>query len=203
MRAIAALMLIVLGSFAYRVATDAPFLIDGTSPEPEDYEARYVAHPWITYLHMAPGVVYLLGACLQLSERFRTRHYALHRRLGRILVLAALTSVALAIVIGVRFPWGGRPQTLATLVFGAWFALCLVLAVRAIRGGDVAQHRRWMIRAFAMGLAVGTIRIWLGLLAGTGLVSLHDAFDPAFWLGFLVHAAAAELWLRATPAKSA
>lgn len=50
-------------------------------------------------------------------------------------------------------------ESIATVVFGVWFIASLVLAFRAIRRDDVPQHRRWLIRAFAVG--VGTIRIWV------------------------------------------
>ena len=69
---------------------------------------------------MTPGVLYLLGAPLQLSERFRTKHYTAHRRLGRVLVTAALVSVSLALIFGLQFPWGGTPEGIATAVFGLW-----------------------------------------------------------------------------------
>jgi uncharacterized membrane protein len=200
--AIGLLILIVLTSFAIRIATDAPFLITGTDPEPEDFEARYVAHPWLAYLHMTPGVLYLLGAPFQLSERFRTKHYTLHRRLGRVLVTAALLSVIFALVFGLLYPWSGTPEAIATAGFGCWFLTCLLLAVRAIRRDEVSNHRRWMIRAFAVGLAVGTIRIWIGVLVGTGLVEFSDSFGAAFWLGFTGHVLAAEWWIRTTPDKT-
>ena len=193
---------IVLTSYGFRIATDAPFLVTGTDPEPEDFEARYVAHPWLAYVHMTPGVLYLLGAPLQLSERFRTKHYTAHRRLGRVLVTAALVSVSLALIFGLRFPWGGPPEAIATAVFGCWFVACLLLAVRAIRRGEVSIHRRWMIRAFAVGVGVGTIRIWIGLLLGTGLLDFHDTFAVAFWIGLSLNVLAAEWWIRTTPDKT-
>ncbi|HET9302946.1 MAG TPA: DUF2306 domain-containing protein [Propionibacteriaceae bacterium] len=193
---------IVLTSYGFRIATDAPFLVTGTDPEPEDFEARYVAHPWLAYLHMTPGVLYLLGAPLQLSERFRTKHYTAHRRLGRVLVTAALVSVSLALIFGLRFPWGGTPEAIATAVFGCWFLACLLLAVRAIRRGEVSIHRRWMIRAFAVGVGVGTIRIWIGLLLGTGLLDFHDTFAVAFWIGLSLNVLAAEWWIRTRPDKT-
>jgi hypothetical protein len=112
------LIAIVLTFYGLRIATDAPFLISGTQPEPEDFESRYVAHPWLAYVHMTPGVVYLLGAPLQLSQRIRTRHYTLHRRLGRILVPAGLLSVVFAVIFGLRFPWGGSVEGMAAAVFG-------------------------------------------------------------------------------------
>jgi uncharacterized membrane protein len=193
---------IVLTSYGFRIATDAPFLLTGTDPEPEDFEARYVAHPWLAYLHMTPGVLYLLGAPLQLSERFRTKHYTAHRRLGRVLATAALVSASLALIFGLQFPWGGTPEGIATAVFGCWILACLLLAVRAIRRGKVSIHRRWMIRAFAVGVGVGTIRIWIGLLLATGLLDFHDTFAVAFWIGLSLNVLAAEWWIRTTPDKT-
>jgi len=193
---------IVLTFYGLRIATDAPFLLTGTDPEPEDFEARYVAHPWLAYLHMTPGVLYLLGAPLQLSERFRTKHYTAHRRLGRVLVPAALLSVSLALIFGLRFAWGGIFEAIAATVFGCWFLVCLLLAVRAIRRGKVPIHRRWMIRAFAVGLGVGTIRIWIGFFYGTGLLDFHDSFAAAFWIGLSLHVLVGEWWIRTTPDKT-
>ena len=196
------LIAIILTSYGIRIATDAPFLITGIDPEPEDFESRYVAHPWLAYLHMTPGVLYLLGAPLQLSQRIRTRHYTLHRRLGRVLVTAVLLSVIFGLLFGLRYPWGGLGEAMATAVFSCWFVACLALAVSAIRCGDVINHRRWMIRAFATGVAVGTIRIWIGLLFGSGLLDAHDSFAAAFWIAFSLHVLAGEWWIRTTPAKS-
>jgi uncharacterized membrane protein len=196
------LIAIVVTSYGLRIATDVPFLASGTEPEPEDFEARYVAHHWLAYLHMTPGVLYLLGAPLQLSERFRTKHYTTHRRVGRVLVGAGLFSISLGIVFGLRFPWGGIFEAIATAVFGCWFLACLLLAVRAIRRDEVPVHRRWMIRAFAVGVGVGTIRIWIGLLFGTGLLNFHNSFAAAFWIGLSLHVLAGEWWIRTSPDKT-
>jgi uncharacterized membrane protein YozB (DUF420 family) len=117
-------------------------------------------------------------------------------------VPAALISVSLALIFGLRFPWGGTLEALAAVVFGCWFLVCLLLAVRAIRRDQVPVHRRWMIRAFAVGLGVGTIRIWIGLLFGTGLLDFHDSFAAAFWIGLSLHVLAGEWWIRTTPDKT-
>jgi uncharacterized membrane protein len=192
------LVLIMLGAVVRRMVIDVPNVIAGTLPE-ATYDVRFVRHHWIAYLHIGPGALYLLGACLQLAYRFRGRHYTFHRRLGRVLVGTALLSGVFAIVIGILFPFGGIVHGAAAVVFGLWFITCLILAVRAIRRDDMFHHRRWMIRAFAVGIAVGTIRIWVGLFLGLGLLDFEDAFAPAFWISFSLHAAAAELWLRRFP----
>jgi uncharacterized membrane protein len=196
------LIAIILTFYGIRIATDAPFLISGIKPEPEDFESRYVAHPWLAYLHMTPGVLYLLGAPLQLSQRIRTKHCTLHRRLGRVLVTAALVSMLFAFLFGLRFPWGGSVEAVATAVFGCWFLTCLLLAVRALRRHDVVNHRRWMIRGFAAGIAVGTIRIWTGILLASGLLNFPDSIAAAFWIAFSLHVLAGEWWVRTTPPKS-
>ena len=59
----AALISIVLAFALVRVVTDWPHILAGTVPD-DDFARRYVAHPWLAYLHIAPGVVYLLGAPL-------------------------------------------------------------------------------------------------------------------------------------------
>jgi len=206
--AIGVLICIVLAFAFIRVVNDWPSILDGSVPD-DEFGERYVDHPWRGYLHIAPGVVYLLGAPLQLSRRFRTRHYDVHRRVGRVLLTCALLSGVFALLFGVPFAWGGSGQAAATVVFGTWFIACLVLAFRAIRRDDVPQHRRWMIRAFAVAVGIGTIRIWVGIFEGveqarSGGTSPaapdHEMFAVAFWLAFSMHVLVGEWWLRRTPA---
>ena len=206
--AVAVLLSIVLVFAFIRVTGDWPHILDGTVPD-DDFAERYVAHPWLAYLHIAPGVLYLLGAPLQLSRRFRVKHYDAHRRLGRVLLLCALVGGLLALIFGLLHSWGGALEAIASLVFGVWFVVSLVLAFRAIRNDDVAAHRRWMIRAFAVGIGVGTIRIWVGLFTALTIARNGGAedltlpgqtsFGVAFWLGFTMHVCVGELWLRRTP----
>ena len=206
--AIGTLIAIVLAFAAIRVVSDWPSILANTMPD-DEFAERYVEHPWRGYLHIAPGVVYLLGAPLQLSRRFRTRHYDVHRRLGRVLLGCALVSAVFALLFGIPFAWGGAAESLATVVFGTWFLACLLLAFRAIRSDNVPQHRRWMIRAFAVVIGIGTIRIWVGIFEGieqgmsrgtTPAAPDHTMFGVAFWLAFTMHVAIGEWWLRRTPA---
>jgi hypothetical protein len=85
------------------------------------------------------------------------------------------------------------------VVFGSWFVYSLATAYLHIRGGDTVGHRRWMIRAFAIGIGVGTIRIWIGLFQGFGILDEATSFGVAFWVAWSMHVIAAELWLRWRP----
>jgi uncharacterized membrane protein YozB (DUF420 family) len=196
--AAAALIAIVLVFAVRRGMTDFPNVL-GSEVPPEGIDREYALHPVLAMTHIGMGVVYLLGAPFQLWQRFRMSHYPTHRRVGRVLATLAIVSGVAGIVFGARYAFGGPPESAATLVFGSWFVASVVLAVRAIRRGDVVAHRRWMIRAFLMGLAVGTIRLWVGLLSAVGALELHDRFAVAFWLAFVLHALVAEWWLATRP----
>jgi uncharacterized membrane protein YozB (DUF420 family) len=193
------LVLIILVFASMRLMVDVPNLASGTTPDPEAFEHRYARYPWLAYAHILPGVGYLLLAPIQLRRGFRDRNIRWHRRIGRVAITLGLISGAFGVLFGFFLSFGGPLQASAAVVFGVWFVTCLSLAYRFIRRRDVHHHRRWMIRAFAVGLAVGTIRLWIGLFEATGLLSFRDAFGVAFWLSFVMHAAAAELWLRWRP----
>jgi Predicted membrane protein (DUF2306) len=73
-----------------------------------------------------------------------------------------------------------------------------------IRRGEISLHREWMIRAFAIGLAVATIRPIIGVFFATSRLSglsPHEFFGIAFWIGFVLHLIAAKAWIHATEPK--
>jgi hypothetical protein len=72
---------------------------------------------------------------------------------------------------------------------------CLVLGVTTIRRGDVAGHRAWMIRAYAIALAAGTQAFTGGIgavLIGTDVVQ----GDIAKAAGWVINLAVAEWVIR-------
>lgn len=192
------LILIVLTFAALRMIEDIPHIQAGTMPD-DEYAKRYVEHPWLAVAHIAPGVLYLIGAPFQLAYRIRSKAYWFHRRFGRLLLVAGLLSAIFAIAFGIPYAFGGVGESAAAVVFSLWMIACLVLAFRAIKQDRVVDHRRWMIRAFAIGLGVGSIRIWVAIFSSTGLIDFQGSFAPAFWIAFVSHAVGAELWIRTTP----
>lgn len=199
LRGVVGLVLLVLAVFVVlRLLDDVPHLVAGT-PSDDPFGRRYVQHPWEGYLHIVPGALFLVIALAQLSVRVRRRHLVLHRRLGRVAVALGLVSAVFGLVFGARHAFGGAPQTAATMVFGTWFGVTLVLGLLAVRRHRIAAHRRWMVRAFAVSTGVGTIRLWVGLLLATGLTDFPGAFGWAFWLGLSMHVLAGELYLHRRP----
>ena len=85
---IALLIAVVLVSAAIRLMVDVPNIASGTVPS-DPYAARFARHHWLAYLHIGPGLLYLVGVPLQLAYRFRRNHYPVHRRLGRLMWVPA------------------------------------------------------------------------------------------------------------------
>ena len=74
-------------------------------------------------------------------------------------------------------------------------AACLVLGFAAIRRRDIAAHRAWMVRAYALGLAAGTQAFTEPL----GVALFGDAVvvsDLAKGAGWVVNLAVAEWVVR-------
>ena len=169
-------------------------------PRPTDaYGVRYVEHPSSAILHIAPGLAFVFLAPLQFIGPIRRRHPRFHRVLGRALVICALTSTLFALIINFLYPaFGGWTTQSATVVFGAFFLFAVLKGVRHIRRKEVGLHREWMIRTFAAGLGVASIRLWILILTVSTGMDFEAAFGPSFWLGFGTNLASAEVWIRMT-----
>ena len=174
----------------------------GQNPPGQDaFGIRYLQHPVITILHIVPGLLFLTLAPLQFVSLIRRRRITLHRRLGWVLVSCAIVSGLFALMAAFRFPaFGGATTETAAAVFGVLFLFCVIRAVRHIRRREIAQHRAWMIRAFALALGAATVRLFIGGLVVLGGYTFAEAFGPAFWAGFSVNLAVAEALIRYRPA---
>lgn len=159
---------------------------------------RYGDFPLPLVLHIVGATVFVLAGILQFLPRFRRRHPAWHRRAGRVLVPAGLLAAGSGLAMTLFFapqPNSGTLLYLFRLGFGSLMAISLVLGVTTIRRRDIAGHRAWMARAYAVGLAAGTQAFTAGFgeaLFGTGVV----AADLAKGAGWMINLAVAEVAIR-------
>lgn len=195
-----------------RAAVLLPILIHGYRPPAAAKNpalAQFAAlddifawHSVLTMMHILPGLLFVTLGPLQFNTKLRGRHPRLHRVSGRIFLVAALIIGVTALVMSFAMPAiGGVLQAVATTVFSVYFLISLGMAFWRIRRREVAQHRRWMIRAFSIGIAVATIRPIIGMFFATSRITgwtPHQFFGVAFWIGFVLHAFLAEYWIRQT-----
>ena len=152
---------------------------------------------------MIPGAIFFILAPIQFVETVRRRFITFHRWSGRLLLLVALFIASSALFFGELTPFGGTGEAIAVALFAILFLLALALAWLAIRRGQVARHRDWMIRAFAIAFAIATARV-VGAVLELPLtaIGLRPApmFVIAIWTGWLMSIGAAELWIHRTRA---
>lgn len=161
---------------------------------------RVDASPAPVVLHIVAVAVYALLGAFQFSARLRRRRPNWHRRSGRILVVVGLVVAGSGLWMTLFYPdppggdllWGVR------LLVGSAMAASILLAFTAIRRRDIATHRAWMIRAYALALGAGTQVFTEGVAKGTfGDGDMSKALSVT--LGWLINIAVAE-WIIRRPA---
>jgi len=165
-------------------------------------DSIFGGHPILTFVHIVPGLLFMLLGPLQFSLTIRARHLRWHRWNGRVFLTCGLIIGVSALVMSFTMKSiGGVNQAAATTLFAAFFLYALCKAFWHIRRLEIAVHREWMIRAFSIGLAVATIRPIVGIFFATSRLSgltPYEFFGTAFWIGFVLHLIAAEAWIHAT-----
>lgn len=172
-----------------------PEVFAGKYPPAVALDTGFARHMALTLVHIIPGTLFLVLALLQFVPSIRAKHLQIHRWLGRILVVTGLVIGISALVMSFTMNIGGLNETAATTLFAILFLFCLIKAYRHIRSKEVAQHREWMIRAFAIGLGVATTRPIVGIFFAFRKLSPHEFFGIAFWLGFTITFFAGEAWI--------
>ena len=120
---------------------------------------RITASPVPVVAHIISAVSYAILGALQFSPRFRRRRPGWHRTAGRALVVLGLAVAFSALWLTEfypRQPGTGELAYVFRLAFGSAMAASIILGFAAIGRGDVARHRAWMTRAYALALGAGT-----------------------------------------------
>lgn len=165
------------------------------------FDGRLAAHPVLARLHVGAGALFLILAPFQFSPWVRQRFIRFHRWSGRMLLSLAFITGSSALYFGLVVPFGGLFEAIAITIFDGLFLLSITRAFVAIRRLQVARHREWMIRGFALALAISTVRVVEALL-DLGLsqagIPAADVFVISIWSGWALTLGATELWIRHT-----
>ncbi|GAB3524222.1 DUF2306 domain-containing protein [Arthrobacter monumenti] len=124
---------------------------------------RFFEAPIPVLIHIPTVTVYLLLGAFQFVPSLRRGKRGRanwHRLAGRILVptglLAALSGLWMAVFYDLP-PLDGVLLLVLRLLFGSAMVASLVLGFLAVRRRNYVRHSEWMSRAYAIGIAQGTI----------------------------------------------
>lgn len=155
---------------------------------------NFASHPIAIVLHAIGASFAPLLGLLQWSTRLRLRWPALHRWLGRAYLVGGVAIGGAAAFWLSFFAYGGPVVRAGMSAVAVLWMVTSAMAFVAIRSGDVAAHRRWMMRSVALALGGVTLRIYLPLFAAAG-VDFLIAYRLAAWGSWLPNLAIAEALL--------
>jgi uncharacterized membrane protein len=126
---------------------------------------RITASPVPVIVHIVCAVLYATLGAFQFSTGLRRRWPKWHRAAGRVLVVLGLAVAFSALWMTTFYPRipGGVLAHVFRLGFGTGMAASIILGFIAIRRRDIARHRAWMARAYALALGAGTQALTLGI----------------------------------------
>jgi uncharacterized membrane protein len=162
----------------------------------------------LALLHIVPGMLFMALGPLQFVRGLRAKYPQVHRWSGRIF----LTTSAVVGITGLTLAFGktigGVDEKAAITLFGSFFLIALARGLWHALRREFAQHREWMIRGYAIGLAVATVRPIMGTFFAAAVLRGHrpepsEFFGTAFWLGFTLQMIAAEIWINYTKPRAA
>jgi uncharacterized membrane protein len=136
---------IFLGLTALFVFITSEAFLVADYPMYHAYRLQVIADRQLLIPHVLAGIIALLSGPIQFSSRFRERHLKIHRVLGRMYVfcvfIGAFTGIALA---------AGRPGLPGTSMQAAAWIVCTTAAFITARNRQIAVHRQWMARSYAV-----------------------------------------------------
>ncbi|GAB3717612.1 DUF2306 domain-containing protein [Amycolatopsis oliviviridis] len=178
-------------------------------PQPPGFTSHY----WFLTAHVLFGAIAMAGALLQIWPWFRAKYPVAHRRIGRIYVFAGVLPAGLmAVTIGAFSPFGPTTRVANVLTGALWLA-CTFAGWRAARRRRFGDHRRWMIRSFALTNLIILSRV-IGPIAmvtlephvptvfgGSGLAYLQAVSGITAWLSLTLVLIVTQWYLDRRPVK--
>ncbi len=137
---------ISLGLTALFVFITSEVLLVADYPMYHAYRLQVIADRHLLIPHTLGGVIALLAGTMQFSSRFRQRHLKFHRVLGRIYVICVFVGASTGIALAAGRP--GMPGT--SMQAAAWIVCTTAAFITAARNRQIAQHRQWMVRSYAV-----------------------------------------------------
>lgn len=150
-------------------------------------------------VHAAIASPILLIAPLQFMPGLRQSRPAVHRWLGRAFLAGCMIAGLSGIYLGSTLELPGSRIPLSLL--GALWFVFAAIAWQAARRRDFVNHRRFAIRAFALGGAF----VWVRLINGVqgdllGFMPIEDTRETTKeWLTLVLPILVTELWLNWGP----
>jgi uncharacterized membrane protein len=154
------------------------------------------------YIHVFSSIFTLLAGFTQFSSEILKNHRGLHRLIGRLYVWdIVLINFPTGLIMAV-YANGHLPTKIAFLILDGLWLWFTVKAVIEVKKGNIAGHREYMIRSYALTFSAVTLRTWRLVLTSSFDLDPQLVYMLDAWLGFVPNLICAE-WLIARTRKNA
>jgi len=182
-----------------------PGALSGAKNPAAALDEHFASERTLVLTHILPAMLFMVLGPLQFVRGLRAKHPQVHRWSGRVFLAASAVVGISGLTLAFGKTIGGIDEKAAITLFGTFFLIALAKALWHALHREFAQHREWMIRGYAIGLAVATIRPIMGTFFAAALMRGHapeprEFFGTAFWIGFTLQTIAAEIWINYTRA---
>jgi hypothetical protein len=111
---------------------------------------------------------------------------------------ASIVGISAGCMPFIMMPIGGLNEAAGSILFALIFLVSLAKAAWYSGKKNIVLYREWIIRAFAIGLAISTMRPIMVLFFAFSHLPPQTFFGTAFWIGFTLHLIVAESWINYT-----
>lgn len=140
----------------------------------------FATTPIAIIAHLGGGVIAIVLGAFQINSKLRARYLSTHRWLGRVYVIAVMIGGIAGLALAVKSTGGLVTHFGFGMMAVLWLGTTTTAYVQ-IRSGNVAAHRAWMLRSYALTLAAVTLRIYLTLSQVAG-IEFSAAYPAISWL---------------------
>ena len=112
---------------------------------------------WYLALHAFFGALAMLMGAFQFSNRLRAKYLKVHRVMGYIYVTSVFISAPFAVPVAMKIDSLSLVAASGVQSFG-WM-VTTAIALYCIRNGNIAQHRRWMMRGYPFAMVFTVARV--------------------------------------------
>lgn len=158
--------------------------------------------------HIFGGTIAMLAVCLQVWPWLRRHYPAMHRWSGRVYVFVGVPFVGIPGLILAPLGHTGFGTQVSTVLWALLWLGCTIAGYRMVRQRRYAEHREWMLRSFALILAIAMNRPWAVLCTMALMPQLDTTFGgdidamilaiapTSAWLSWVVNLLIVEWWIQ-------
>ena len=177
------------------------------NPEISTENARFVAAPFPVIVHVISASLFSILGAFQFSSGLRQRSPGWHRVSGRVVVTSgicvSLSGLWMTVMYLIPPELQGSLLYAVRVFVSVAMLLSIYMAVAAVTRCDVATHRTWMIRAYALGQGAGmqvvVLLPWMLLIGKPTLLQRDVLMSLAWPINLLIAEMANQRWSPRNP----